>query len=73
MCQAGTQFDSDSNLKETGATQTSICAEYSPCEDQNICPLCRVVYKSSVSFDLFHEHVLNHFREEPSDSFEMVP
>ncbi|XP_058798421.1 protein spindle-F [Phymastichus coffea] len=79
MCQAGTQFDSNCSEKENGeAQQTSFpCSSLidnkstSPDED-NICPLCGLVYKNSISFNLFHEHVVNHFTNEISDDFEII-
>lgn len=79
MCQAGTQFDSDSSLKENGETQTSLPSSslihdkksQNP-EEDNICPLCGVVYKNSTSFSSFHEHVVNHFTNEISDDFEII-
>ena len=79
MCQTGTQFDSDCSSKENGATQTSLPVsnvildkENEISEDENICPLCGVVYKKSISFDFFHEHVVNHFTKEELDDFEMI-
>lgn len=79
MCQTGTQFDSNSSLRDNNATQTSFPSSSTlpntniqTSEDENICPLCGVVYNMSVSFDLFHEHVVNHFTKDVSDGFEIV-
>lgn len=84
MCQTGTQSDSDESFKEHGATQTSLMTP-SICmgrvsnhtdntnADINICPLCGRVYRKSLSFTEFHEHVLSHFTEGLSvDGFELV-
>ena len=71
MCQAETQFESDCNLKQNDATQTSFSnsnlmmdKNSQSSEDENICPLCGVVYEKTISFDLFYEHVVNHFVKE---------
>ncbi|OXU21495.1 hypothetical protein TSAR_002658 [Trichomalopsis sarcophagae] len=79
MCQTGTQFDSNSSLRDNNATQTSLPSpstlpnkKIQTMEDNNICPLCGVVYSMSVSFDLFHEHVVNHFTKDVSGDFGIV-
>ncbi|XP_008210214.1 protein spindle-F isoform X3 [Nasonia vitripennis] len=79
MRQTGTQFDSNSSLRDNNATQTSLSSpstlpnkKIQTTEDNNICPLCGVVYSMSVSFDLFHEHVVNHFTKDVSDDFGIV-
>ncbi|XP_071562158.1 protein spindle-F isoform X2 [Temnothorax nylanderi] len=86
MCQTGTQFDSDDSFKEHGATQTSLmnpsismekCSNLNDNMDADIntCPLCGTAYGKSIPFEEFHEHVLNHFTKEVSNSteeFELV-
>ncbi|KAH0952496.1 hypothetical protein HN011_001015 [Eciton burchellii] len=82
MCQIGTQFDSNDNSKEHGATQTSLIpsgissVEKYPNDidiDVNTCPLCGIIYGKSISFSEFHEHVLSHFTKEMSvEDFELV-
>ncbi|XP_011505545.1 PREDICTED: uncharacterized protein LOC105368263 [Ceratosolen solmsi marchali] len=79
MCQTGTQFDLHCSLKENDATQTSFPIisltpdrKIQTTEDENICPLCGTIYKKSVSFELFHEHVISHFTSETTDGFEML-
>ncbi|XP_012527884.1 uncharacterized protein LOC105831935 [Monomorium pharaonis] len=87
MCQTGTQFDSDNNFKEHGATQTSLTSPSISMEkypvvndnmdiiDSNICPLCGIMYRKSLStFEEFHEHVVNHFSKEDksTEDFELV-
>ncbi|XP_076758698.1 C2H2-type zinc binding domain-containing protein spindle-F isoform X1 [Xylocopa sonorina] len=84
MCQASTQFNFNENIKEHGATQTSLqtpslslekCTNSTDNIDQDnrICPLCGSFYGKATTFQEFHEHVLSHFNKEVTvDSFEIV-
>ena len=77
MCQTGTQFDSCCSLKENESTQTSLPATNlvsdntnQISENENICPLCGIVYQKSLPVDLLHEHIVNHFIKEHIDDCE---
>ncbi|KAJ8683237.1 hypothetical protein QAD02_019029 [Eretmocerus hayati] len=72
MCQTGTQIDSDCSWRKNSATQTSKSSATLPeTTEDDVCPLCGLVFKS-VSFDIFHEHVINHFTKENSNEFELI-
>lgn len=82
MCQASTQFDSDTSFKEHGATQTSLppmsltlekyLSSDNAEQDNKICPLCGNFYGKNVTFAEFHEHVLSHFDDDISQNFEVI-
>lgn len=70
-----TQLNTENNSTKTGVTQTNLFSTSSVVDkktcnsnDDNVCPLCGKVYKNSVPFNLFHEHVIDHFtKETPSE------
>lgn len=71
MCQTGTQFNFNENVKEHGATQTSLQTPSLSFQDNKICPLCGSFYEKNTSFSEFHEHVLSHFSR-VSDDLESI-
>lgn len=77
ICPVGTQLDLDNSLPKSGIPQTNLFTPDSTLDkkscnlnNDNVCPLCGVVYKKSVPFNLFHEHVIDHFTKEIPSDFE---
>lgn len=76
ICPIGTQLDLDNSLPKIESTHTNLLTSSTTpdkkinANDDNVCPLCGLVYKQSVPFNLFHEHVIDHFTKEIPGQFE---